>query len=135
MNIRRTIIRAIDHALDPAKTFGITLGFCFVLTLTGCASAPYTDAMLAEADQYVAGVEYLPYSELQRACYPAADVSGCARLVTGEIYLLDHPDHSFRDCVLRHELSHIYDVYVKGISMEQTQTHDGWIVTKCYLPR
>lgn len=107
-----------------------------LLLLPGCAlQAPYPDWMLQEADAYISRIEYLPYEELQATCDVDVQVSGCTRLVTGEIYILDDYAQSFRECVLRHERSHIYDIYVRNLSIPETQEHKHWIEPNCYLPR
>lgn len=104
--------------------------------LQGCAlNAPYPDWMLKDADPYISSVEYLSGEALQEACALEIQVSGCAKLVTGEIYVLDDYAYEFRECVLRHERSHIYDVYVKKMKYEETQEHKHWIEPRCYLPR
>ncbi len=132
--MRKFIIRLIDLILSYKAQIAWLAVILLFLLLTGCASAPYTDRMLKEADKHVAAVQWLDVDDLQATCGLEIKVSGCAKLMTGEIYLLDHPHRGFRDCVLRHERSHIYDVYVKGMTMEQTQAHEGWIVPDCYLP-
>lgn len=111
---------------------GLLLAF---VLLVGCAHPPYPDSLLAQADPYISAVAALPFDELQRECGLGIEVSACTWLTTGEIYLLDHPSPSFRECILRHERSHIYEVYVLQLSIEQTQAHEGWITPACPLPR
>jgi hypothetical protein len=114
----------------------VLLIFLSVFLLQGCAlPAPYPDWMLKNADPYISSVEYLSYDDLQKACDYEVAVSGCVRLLTGEIFILDEPSWQFRDCVLRHERSHLYDVYVRNFSISETQKHAKWVQPRCYVPR
>jgi hypothetical protein len=111
---------------------------------TGCAQllpdsaygAPYPEHMLKQADPWITSITYLPDAMLQAECKKApARVHGCARLLTGEIFILDAHGPAFKDCVLRHELSHFYDVYVRHIGVSETQEHKDWFEQYCYPVR
>lgn len=107
-----------------------------LLLLPGCAlQAPYPDWMLKDADAYISSIEYLPFEALQEACALEIEVSGCTRLTSGEIFILDDYAQDSRQCVLRHERSHIHDVYVLQRRIDETQSHKHWIAPHCYLPR
>jgi hypothetical protein len=114
---------------------------------TGCAqllpdsayAAPYPEHMLKDAEPWVSSVTYLPDHQLQAACRSSGDVAtrfnGCARLLTGEIFILDAHGPAFKDCVLRHELSHFYDAYVRQVGLEDTKQHKDWFEQYCYPVR
>jgi hypothetical protein len=98
--------------------------------------APYPDRLLKDADPWITSIQYLPDAELQAECKRApVRVHGCAHLLTGEIFILDAYGPAFKDCVLRHELSHFYDVYVRHIGVSETQEHKDWFEQYCYPVR
>ena len=98
--------------------------------LTGCQFAPpYPEYVLDKADPWINSITYLPDAELQDACSGAARVMGCADLISGEIFVTDDP--AVRECTLRHERSHFYEVYVAGIGVVDTQEHKRWTRVSC----
>jgi len=109
---------------------------CAVLLPDSAYPAPYPEHLLKKADPWVRQVTYLPSAELQAQCSndPSNPLRyyGCGSLLTGEIFILADHGPAFEDCVLRHERSHFYDVYVKGTGVAETQSHEGWARPHCY---
>jgi len=105
-----------------------------LVILVGCRSgAPYSWDELARIDRYVDSVEYLPRLEVDQRC-DGWRLNGCAYLTDGRIYIVNHDSVALRECILQHELSHFYDVYILGRTLEQTRRHEGWLAKYCYPP-
>jgi hypothetical protein len=104
--------------------------------LDGCATLPYAppypEYVLEKADPWIKSITHLPESQLQEACGQNYHVLGCANLMTGEIWVIADPDLSA--CVIRHERSHVYEVFVMGIGVEETRTHKHWHNPYCVRP-
>jgi hypothetical protein len=114
------------------------LGFAAAMLAycTGCATLPYAppypEYVLEKADPWIKSITHLPESQLQEACGQNYHVLGCANLMTGEIWVIADPDLSA--CVIRHERSHVYEVFVMGIGVEETRTHKHWHNPYCVRP-
>jgi len=117
--------------------------FGCLLYLAGCAvlpdrfyRAPYPEFLLQKADKWVTSVSYVSEGELLAKCALGDEPkNGCAKMTTGQIYILTGYGSEFEYCVLQHERSHFYDLYVLHTSLPDTQSHKGWIKTDCYRPR
>jgi len=97
--------------------------------------APYPEFLLKKADRWIATIDYLPDEELQIKCAWTEPVSGCSKLLTGKIYILDDYGPAFKYCVLQHERSHFYEMHVLQLPVTDTQAHKGWIQPECYKPQ
>jgi hypothetical protein len=104
--------------------------------LNGCATLPYAppypEYVLEKADPWIKQITYLPDAELQKACNKDFRVDGCADLLTGEIFASADPE--IAECVILHEKSHFYEVYVMGVPVDETQSHKHWHKPYCYRP-
>jgi hypothetical protein len=128
--MRTLAIRTIDILLNPAAQ----MAWLVLFLVAGCQSgAPYSWDELARVDRYVESVEYLPRLEVDQRC-DGWRLNGCAYLLDGRIYIVNHDSIALRECILQHELSHFYDVYILGRTLEQTRTHEGWLAKYCYAP-
>lgn len=113
---------------------GLVMIVAILLLLTACAlPAPYPDWMLKKADPWIIGMQWMNREDLGKVCLPTS--VACVNTSAGQIYLLDDPDPVFRDCVVRHERSHMYDRFVRQVSAAATQAHEGWIKVPCYTTR
>lgn len=105
--------------------------FLFLLCLVGCRShPPYSDAELAAVAPFVASVSSATRAEVAAMCKDPWAI-GCSVPALGLIVLADDLPPDQHACALRHELSHVYDVHIRGLRPSQTASHKGWRSTVC----
>lgn len=102
----------------------------FVLFGVGCASAPYSAAELTKADDYIKEIRYETSDVVNKECY-AWKILGCSRFDIGVIYIDKYLPEKVIECVVRHEKSHFYEMFVKKVPYEDTWSHKGWRAVYC----
>lgn len=114
--------------------------------LSGCGvlpesaySAPYPNHLLARIEDRVLSIEYVTFQEARAAC--SVTYGACSNTTEAgtRIYIATHLEDGtettpyFRECAVRHEKSHTYDIFVRGLDPATSQLHAGWLLPFCTL--
>lgn len=103
-----------------------------ILALTACQSAytpesqflcPYPRSETMQATEYSSGVEILPLAGILRECNAR---KGCVK--GGTIYINGDMTGQGQYDTYMHEICHLYEMHVLGLSGEDTLNHKGWII-------